>query len=189
VLGLSPGGREDDYEVSGVPFSGRGARFEQQLEELRPLWRGERGVGPSPARDGGPPVLIGGNADAEFRRAARYGDGWTMGGATADMFADALEKLRAAWRAEGRDGEPRTMALFYFVLGDRAAETAAENLGDYHRWLGDYAQAIADSAATDEDTVRGYLSAFEQAGVDEVMCFSASADPAQVELLADAALG
>lgn len=125
VLGLSPGGREDDYEVSGVPFSGRGRRFDEQLDELGRLWRGEGGVGPTPSREGGPPVLIGGNSDAAFRRAARYADGWTMGGGTPDMFTAALEKLRAAWKAEGRDGEPRTMVLFYFALGEGVADDAA----------------------------------------------------------------
>ena len=35
--------------------------------------------------------------------------------------------------------------------------------------------------------MKGYLSAFEQAGGDEVICFPASPDPAQVELLAGAA--
>jgi hypothetical protein len=35
--------------------------------------------------------------------------------------------------------------------------------------------------------VRGYLAGFEQAGADEVIFFPASPDPAQVDLLADAA--
>jgi len=39
----------------------------------------------------------------------------------------------------------------------------------------------------DAATLKGYLSAFEQVGADEVICFPASADPAQVELLAEAA--
>jgi hypothetical protein len=39
------------------------------------------------------------------------------------------------------------------------------------------------------NTVGGYLAAFEQAGADEVICFPTSADPEQVDLLADAALG
>src|SRR5919106_608339 len=32
VLGLAPGGREDDYEVAEVDFGERGATFDQQLE-------------------------------------------------------------------------------------------------------------------------------------------------------------
>jgi hypothetical protein len=34
--------------------------------------------------------------------------------------------------------------------------------------------------------VRAYLKGFEEAGCDEVICFPASADPGQVELLASA---
>ena len=111
-----------------------------------------------------------------------------MGGGTPDMFVASLEKLRAAWTDGGRDGEPRTMVLSYFGLGDNGKQDAAKSLGDYYAWLGDYAQGIVDSAATDTDTVGAYVSAFEQAGVDELILFPTSPDPAQVDLLAEAAL-
>src|ERR687886_1213471 len=32
VLGLAVGGREDDFEISGLDFSGRGRAFDRQLE-------------------------------------------------------------------------------------------------------------------------------------------------------------
>ncbi len=186
VLGLAVGGREDDYEVSGADFGSRGKAFDRQLEELGALWRGERGVGPPPARGERPTLLIGGSSDVAFRRAARHGDGWTLGGGTPEAFAEGREKLRTAWAAEGRDGEPRTMVLFYFALGDDAEQAARTSLGDYYGFLGEYADRIVGSAAKDADTVKGYLSAFEQAGVDEVICFPTSTDPAQVDLLAAA---
>src|SRR4051794_13321788 len=107
VLGLAVGGREDDYEAAGVDFHSRGAIFDQQLEELRRLWSGEGGVGPSPANGDRPQVLIGGQADVAFRRAAKYADGWTLGGGTPDQLREGAEKLRQAWEAEGRDGTPR----------------------------------------------------------------------------------
>jgi alkanesulfonate monooxygenase SsuD/methylene tetrahydromethanopterin reductase-like flavin-dependent oxidoreductase (luciferase family) len=189
VLGLAVGGREDDYELSGVDFHKRGEIFDAQLEEMTRLWRvQDHGFGPKPANGARPSVLIGGRADAAFRRAAKYADGWTLGGGTPDAFKEGAAKLEDAWSAEGRDGEPRTMALFYFALGDGAEEAAQHGLGSYYAFLGDYTAQIVQSAATDEDTVRGYLSAFEEAGADEVICFPASADPAQVELLAKAAL-
>jgi alkanesulfonate monooxygenase SsuD/methylene tetrahydromethanopterin reductase-like flavin-dependent oxidoreductase (luciferase family) len=188
VLGLTVGGREDDYEVSGVDFHSRGRIFDRQLEDLQRLWKGEGGVGPAPASGERPALLIGGGVDASFRRAARFADGWTIGGAPPEVLAASAPKVREAWQAEGRDGEPRLMALFYFALGDGAEEAAREDLLDYYAWLGAYAEQIVASAATDEATVRRYLSAYEEAGADEVMCFPASRDPAQVELLAAAAL-
>ena len=187
VLGLAVGGREDDYEISGADFGSRGKTFDRQLEELGALWRGERGVGPRPARGDRPKVLIGGSSDVAFRRAARHADGWTLGGGTPDAFAEGRETLRAAWAAEGRDGEPRTMVLFYFALGDDTEAAARASLGDYYGFLGEYADQIVAGAAKDEDAVKGYLSAFEQAGVDEVICFPTSTNPEQVDLLAGVA--
>ena len=80
------------------------------------------------------------------------------------------------------------MALFYFSLGDHAEEDARRGLGHYYAFLGDYAKQIVEGAAKDKDTLVSYLSAFEAAGVDEVICFPSSSDPAQVGLLADAVL-
>ena len=187
VLGLAPGGRQDDYELSGVDFARRGRIFDRQLEALGRFWDGEGGLGPAPPAER-PRVLIGGSADVAYRRAARFGDGWTAGGGGPEAFAAGREKLREAWQAEGRDGEPRTSALFYFALGEDPEGAARHALGDYYSFLGEYADRIVESAAKDEDTVRGYLAAYKEAGADEVICFPASADPAQVDLLASAAL-
>ena len=122
VLGVAVGGREDDYEVSGVDFHTRGKRFDAMLAEWDELWRGDR-VGPAhPARpaDADPRRL----RDATYERAARYGDGWSLGGGTPDAYAGGMEKMRAAWKAAGRDGEPRGMSLAYYALGDGAREAA-----------------------------------------------------------------
>jgi alkanesulfonate monooxygenase SsuD/methylene tetrahydromethanopterin reductase-like flavin-dependent oxidoreductase (luciferase family) len=186
LLGLAPGGRQDDYDLSRVDFHRRGRIFDEQLEDLHQLWRGEGNVGPSPAQHPRPTLLIGGSGAAAIRRAAQYGDGWTMGGGTPEVFSQVLERLREAWRGAGRQDEPRTMVLFYFVLGEGAEEIARRNLGDYYAFLGDYADLIVASCAKDEGTVQEYISGFEAAGVGEVICFPASTDPGQVELLATA---
>ena len=126
VLGLAVGGREDDYQASGADFGGRGATFDGQLAELNTVWSDEGGVGPAPADGRRPTVLIGGSADVAYRRAAEHADGWTMGGGTPDMFKESLGKLREAWSSAGREGEPRSMALFYFALGDNAEQVVQE---------------------------------------------------------------
>src|SRR3954470_7606498 len=183
VLGLAPGGREDDYELSGVDFTQRGRIFDSQLGALHGFCDGDD-VGPS-AR---PRVLVGGTADVSYRRAAKFADGWTAGGGGPERFGEGREKAREAWRAEGRDGEPRTMALFYFALGDGAEVAVQRSLGDYYAYAGEYAQRIVESAATDADTLRGYVAAYAEAGADEIICSPASADPEQVDMLAAAVL-
>lgn len=189
TLGLAVGGRPDDFDVSGVDFHSRGRLFERQLADLTAIWRGEGGVGPPPARGDRPTLLIGGSTQAAIERAARYADGWTLGGGTPEVLAQTLEQLNAAWSEAGRDGKPRSMALFYFALGGDAERVARESLGHYYAFLGDYVEQIIASTAKDPETIRQYLSGFEAAGADEVICFSVSADLDQVELLAEAALG
>lgn len=81
------------------------------------------------------------------------------------------------------------MSLAYFSLGPNAEENAKNAIGDYYDWLGEYADQIVSSTATDPETVRQYVSAFEQAGCDELIFFPASGDPAQAGLLAEALKG
>jgi alkanesulfonate monooxygenase SsuD/methylene tetrahydromethanopterin reductase-like flavin-dependent oxidoreductase (luciferase family) len=134
-------------------------------------------------------LLVGGYIDAALRRAARYADGWTQGGGTPDALAEGARKLDELWHAEGREGSPYKLALFYFGLGDGAEQQARADLSHYYAWLGEEtANQIVAAAATDPETIKGYLSAFEQAGANEVICFPVSADPHQVDLLADVAL-
>ena len=101
-----------------------------------------------------------------------------------------VEKLKAAWSEAGREGEPRTMGLAYFSLGEDREANLDANLKDYYAWLGeDAANYIAGSAATDPETVRQYVAAFADAGCDELIFFPSASDPDQVDLLADAVAG
>jgi alkanesulfonate monooxygenase SsuD/methylene tetrahydromethanopterin reductase-like flavin-dependent oxidoreductase (luciferase family) len=157
----------------------------RQLDELRRLWDGDA-LGPDPARPGGPTVVLGGSVQASFRRAAKYGSGWIMGGGPPDAFREALPKLEAAWREAGREGEPRRMALGYFSLGPDAERNAHEKLAHYYAYLGDGARAMADAIPKDPDAIRGYLAAFEEAGCDEFLLFPSDSSPEQVGLLREA---
>jgi alkanesulfonate monooxygenase SsuD/methylene tetrahydromethanopterin reductase-like flavin-dependent oxidoreductase (luciferase family) len=192
VLGIGLGGREDDYTASGTTTEGRGDRLTEMIEEMLRIWDGEKrgtagGIGPPLGDVGRPQVLVGGGVDASFRRAAKLGDGWTAGGVPPEQFAQAAEAIRTAWSEEGRDGDPRLTALAYFGLGPTAVEDAEHDLKHYYAWLGDeLASMIARSAATDEDTVRAYAKAFEDAACDELCFFPTSTDPQQVDLLAEA---
>jgi alkanesulfonate monooxygenase SsuD/methylene tetrahydromethanopterin reductase-like flavin-dependent oxidoreductase (luciferase family) len=185
TLGVGLGGREDDYATAEVEMTGRGETIDEMLGRIRELWEADH-VGPSTV---GPPTLrVGGAVDASFARAAKYGDGWIAGGAPPEVFAEAAEKVKAEWTKAGREDTPRLEGLAYFSLGDDAEADANAYLKDYYAWLGEETAAfIANSAAKDAETVQGYLAGFEAVGCDELILFPSSADPAQVDLLADAA--
>ena len=192
TLGVGLGSRDDDYEASGVPTKGRGKRFDEMLDQIRRTWAGEEvgyagGVGPD-VSDDPPDLIVGGTADAAFRRAARYGDGWMLGGGAPDRFPEAAEKLNAAWAEERRDGEPRRMALTYFALGSDPKGDTERSIGDYYSFAPEYAGAVVAGTAKGEDGVRDRLDQFREAGVDEVVMFPASPEPEQVDLLAKVAL-
>ncbi len=184
TLGVGLGGREDDYEASGVEQRGCGRRLDSMLERIEEVWSGN-GIGPS--IEGAPRLIVGGHADASFARAARFADGWIAAASGPEQFGVGAEKARAAWSGAGREGEPRTAALAYFSLGDRAVEEARAYLTDYYAWLGEQiADFIVESAAKDADAVREQVAAYEAAGCDELIFFPSSSDPAQVDLLAEA---
>ena len=189
TLGIAVGGRDDDYAATGADMGSRGKDFDRMLSEMGSIWDGssEISIGPDVSSDP-PQLIIGGSVDAAYRRAAEHGAGWIMGGGTPDMFAEGKQKLDAAWSEAGREGKPRGMALAYFSLGDDAEEHANGYLKDYYAFLGDMAQMIADSAATDEGTAAGYVKAFADAGCDELIIFPCNPDPGQVDLLASAVL-
>src|SRR4051795_8967250 len=123
VLGIALGGREDDYEISGIDMSTRGDWLDDALPRIRAIWDGdgdlESKVGP-PARNGGPTLLVGGYVGRAHERAAppppaggaaarpaerappRHGDGWTQGGAGPDQFREDTASLYEAWENHGR---------------------------------------------------------------------------------------
>ncbi|HKZ13482.1 MAG TPA: LLM class flavin-dependent oxidoreductase [Solirubrobacterales bacterium] len=181
TLGVGLGGRDDDYAAIGADMGTRGAAMEDVLTRLTEVWADDT-IGPAVAP---PTLVIGGGVQATYERAAKYGSaGWIAGGLPPDAFADSLAKVKQAWAAAGREGEPRGMALAYFALGE--AEPAPY-LTHYYGFLGeDLANMIAGSAARDADTVRTYVGAFSEAGCDELIFFPTVSDPDQVELLADA---
>ncbi len=185
TLGVGLGAREDDYELSGVEPRGRGRRFDAQLDRIKEIWAGDE-VGPAIGRS--PRLVVAGHAEASHARAARVGDGWIASGSGPEEAAKGVEATRAAWAEAGRADAPHIMALAYFSLGERAEQDVRENLMHYYAWLGDeVAGMIAGGAAKDPETVRRYVSAYEDLGCDELVFCPSASDPAQVDLLADAA--
>src|SRR5207237_693828 len=90
------------------------------------------------------------------------------------------------YQAGGVPLEPRTVALCYFSLGDRAREAADEYIHDYYGWLGDMADQIAQSVVVDAGMAGQYRDGFAAAGADELVYFPCTDEVEQVDLLAEA---
>src|SRR4051794_2646033 len=87
-LGVGVGWNEIEFQGLGEDFHTRGRRSAEQVRFMQALWaephvtfKGEfhnlddGGINPRP-RSGRVPVWFGGHAEATFRRAAKYGDGF-----------------------------------------------------------------------------------------------------------------
>ena len=115
-LGVGVGWNPIEFQGLGEDFHTRGVRSEEQVRYMQALWAephvtfkgrfhtlDDGGINPRPA-SGRVPVWFGGHAEATFRRAAMYGDGfmpnkWPPG----DEALAAFEKLRRLTREAGRD--------------------------------------------------------------------------------------
>lgn len=185
TLGIGLGARDDDYEASGVETGERGRLFDKLLTEVTETWE-QGGVGP--AVEAPPRLVVGGQVDAAFERVARFAAGWIQGASGVEQFTELAPKVKAAWSGAGREGEPATLAIAYYSLGENAKENARRDLAHYYEWLGqDVVELIVGSAATDAETIRRYIDAYAEAGSDELTFFPCSSDVGQVDLLAEAA--
>jgi alkanesulfonate monooxygenase SsuD/methylene tetrahydromethanopterin reductase-like flavin-dependent oxidoreductase (luciferase family) len=195
ILGASVGAREDDYTVTETDFHNRGKRWDEALDLMHRAWRGElvngstKPIGPTPTNGESVPMLIGGGSENALARLGRYGIGWTAGGAGPDRAGPIAQKVREVWKAAGREGEPRLVALSYFGLGPGAAEGIAAYLGDYYSMLGQWVEGMIAGTPRTPEAVRDIARRFEDAGFDELIFDPTIARIDQVELLAEAVLG
>src|SRR5947207_10713907 len=115
-LGIGVGWNEVEFVGVNENFHNRGRRSEEQVRVMQALWAephvafaGEfhriedAGINPRP-ESGRVPIWFGGHAEATFRRAAKYGDGFMpLAYPAGDTALAAFEKLRRLIVAEGRD--------------------------------------------------------------------------------------
>jgi alkanesulfonate monooxygenase SsuD/methylene tetrahydromethanopterin reductase-like flavin-dependent oxidoreductase (luciferase family) len=190
TLGLSIGAREDNFQAAGVPFTGRGKRFEEQLTTMKRIWAGEPvaeglgSIGPVPARPGGPELLIGGYAPQAIERAARYADGFIAGRAgPPEQARQAYDLSARAWKAAGHEGKPRFVCCAYVGLGNAAR--AGEYIRDYYSFLGPEVKSFASAVPNTPEKIRDTLRAFDAIGADELILWPTIAELDQVDRLAE----
>jgi probable F420-dependent oxidoreductase len=125
ILGVGVGSLEEEFDLLGVPFAGRGARYEDALRALRaafgrtdPSYAGSHYrfrdfvVDPCSVQSE-PPIWVGGRSPRSLRRALLFGDGWNPFGLDADELRTVLARARSstAWRDRHTVAKPFDVVL------------------------------------------------------------------------------
>ena len=126
TLGLGVGWLKEEFDALGVPFERRGERADEYLDAMRAAWSGRpvdhRGdfvdwsgfrMLPTPAQDGGVPIVVGGTSDAAIRRVVARGDGWYVIHRDLDHFDDNMTRLRAECDRQGRRVEELELTAYW----------------------------------------------------------------------------
>ncbi|MGA9723103.1 MAG: LLM class flavin-dependent oxidoreductase [Candidatus Binatus sp.] len=185
IFGVGVGGEfPPEYEACGVPLKQRGGRANEAIEIIKRLWSGEpveyRGkyfsfgkitMSPKPRTPGGPPVWVGGRAEAALKRAARLGDGWMPYVVTPKRVGDGLEFIAREAEKAGRKFEHFGTALHLFVtLGpsyEAALEVATTHLSK--RYAMDFREPAKRYAAMGKPAdVAARIDEFIKAGIRDV---------------------
>jgi probable F420-dependent oxidoreductase len=163
ILGLGIGWRAEEFRMFDIPMPERLQRTVEAIEVLRRAWTGRRfsfrgrafrydrvRVTPPPARPGGPPIYLGGYAEAAVRRAGRLADGYVTD-ADPDEVRPALELFESGAREAGKDPRKLGLALLQNVVVSRdGSEWRVAGAGVAHQ-LGAYAAWEAGSDTPDVD--------------------------------------
>jgi alkanesulfonate monooxygenase SsuD/methylene tetrahydromethanopterin reductase-like flavin-dependent oxidoreductase (luciferase family) len=138
ALGISLGGRPNEYLALGVPMERRVAVFRESVAVLRQLLTGrpvghwgqffhlqEATVRPA----AGVPLYMGGQAEGALRRAGELADGWIMGPfGTVQDFQQAWRIVQTAARAVGKDPDALVAGRLLYIAVDEDRDRAKEML-------------------------------------------------------------
>jgi probable F420-dependent oxidoreductase len=177
TLGLGAGWHDPEYDAFGYGRDHRADRFEEALQVIAPLLRGERvtfegryerandaELVPPPKRR--IPILIACNRPRMLRLTARYADAYNTAwyGAPDERLDQQLSALGAALEAEGRD--PATMTT---TVGVIARDPSREPNSDDQEFAGsvdELAKAIDAHDAIGVDHLIVVLQPMDQASLD-----------------------
>lgn len=201
VVAVGPGSSEKDFDSVGLDFTERWERLDESISAIRALWRSDgrpfagrfystEGISlePHPVRPEGPPIWVGSwGSEAGLRRTARLADGWLASAynTTPTAFGEAWARLRGLLPAHGKDPDafPNALATMWFYITDSKAE--ADQV---------LRQRIVPTVHRPEEILRDRLpvgpaelfaeklSAFAQAGVQQVFVWPVADEARQLEL-------
>lgn len=168
-LGVGVAQTEDEFENLGVPFNDRGRIADEMLTAMKILWTEEYPefhgkyinfkdlqFEPKPIQKPYPPLLIGGASRRAIERVVKHGDGWHALSQSPQTIAPIVKELRQR-RTDTLDVSVRAMTTVMNEPWNRPVEERVTMKGT-------------------QEELTAMLHAYENAGVDEVVLDSHSAD-------------
>jgi alkanesulfonate monooxygenase SsuD/methylene tetrahydromethanopterin reductase-like flavin-dependent oxidoreductase (luciferase family) len=198
TVGIGVGGREHDYRAIDGDFTRRWARMDEQVATMRSVWaqeppfEGADPVGPPPVQAGGPPLVAGVMGPKAMARAARWAIGVdeasTVFGVDPTATAAAFDRIRAAWRDEGRTDAPHISASLWYALGDGAADRLSGYCFDYMRIFDEgLARSMAETVTCNSaEALRAAVAACADLGCDELFLVPTTVDVTELDRTRDA---
>jgi probable F420-dependent oxidoreductase len=152
-LGVGIGFKREEFAGFGVSSKERGARTDQSLEILRRALAGEAvtfkseffdfqnvRITPAPIQKPYPPIWLGGFTAPALRRAVRFGDGFTVPGASREVYDRYVAELKKEHRTT--DGIRFASGFWFLIVSDDPEKTFAEaadhviyQVNNYSEWL------------------------------------------------------
>jgi probable F420-dependent oxidoreductase len=142
ILGVGVGWNEAEFEALRIPYRERGRRTTEMLEAITALWAGDHvtyegrhyqfrdlTIEPKPVQKPHPPIWIGGDGEAAFRRVGRLGDAWHAAFNRPEQLADKYARVQAHASEAGRD--PRSVGLTVRTSAPTDMPQAIERLKAY----------------------------------------------------------
>ena len=116
-------------------------------------------------------------------RVGRWADGFISGGGGPELAKQGYDAARQSWLDAGRSGKPRLVSGAYFNLDADAKSRGTDEIIHYY---GEQFGAMISGGLPDSlDAVKSLISAFADAGCDELILWPTVPDMDQVERLAD----
>jgi probable F420-dependent oxidoreductase len=140
-LGVGSSWLKEEWDAAGLDFASRGRRVDEALEVCRRLWSepeishsgeffrfGETAFEPKPVQR--PlPIVVGGDAPASLRRAARFGSGWYPMNHSLENLPQSIARLAALCKEQGRGDVPEVTVHFPVQGPDDVKRYAEAGIG------------------------------------------------------------
>lgn len=186
TVGCGVGWLQEEFEAIGAPpFSERGKVTDEYLQIFKKLWTQEdpRFEGkytrlenmiflPKPVQKPHPPLWIGGESPAAFRRVVALGDAWYPIGSnpqfplnTAQRYSDAISRLREEAARAKRD--PDSIELNFWASWYKEGQTLTVESGERQAFTGSDAEVARDIQAYRSLGVRHLLFNFARPTLKE----------------------